>query len=965
MHKHGFTLVEEREIKELSSRARLWRHDATGAALLSMSNDDENKVFGVSFRTPPHDSTGVAHILEHSVLCGSEKYPVKEPFVELLKGSLQTFLNAFTYPDKTCYPVASTNLADFYNLVDVYLDAAFFPRITPEIFQQEGWHYETAQDGTLTYKGVVFNEMKGVYSSPESILAERSQQALFPDITYGLDSGGNPEHIPDLTYEAFKAFHETYYHPANARFYFWGDDPEDRRLAVLSQLLDRFGPLDVQSEVPLQQTFDTPKRLEVPYAAGADSDRRGMMTVNWLLPETSDAETNFALQMLDHILVGLPASPLRKALIESGLGEDLAGGGLENELRQLYFSTGLKGIDPADEEQISSLIFSVLRGLAEDGVPAASIEAAMNTVEFDLRENNTGRFPVGLAVMTRALTTWLYDGDPFSQLAFEKPVNAIRARVAAGEPVFENLIRRWLLDNTHRATVVLVPAENSDKARAEREKSRLAAVRASLDEQGLEAVRANAEKLRRMQEEPDTPEALSTIPRLGLHDLAAVNTPIPAQESPLDGMRLITHDIDAKGILYVDAGFSLNRIPAGLVPLVPLLGRAMVEMGTSRYDFVEMGMRIACKTGGIDADSVVLTRVDDRTPDARLFVQGKATQANAAALFELMRDVLLDAQLDQKERFRSILLEEKARMEHRLVPAGHMVVMSRLRSHFGKSGWLGEQMDGLAALEYLRELVRRVDEDWNGVLADLTAVRQALEGRAGAVLNMTGSGSTLAAAMPHASSFAASLPEGQDVPPAWFADIRPVHEALCVPSQVNYVGKAADLYSLGYRYHGSANVIFKHLRMAWLWDKVRVQGGAYGAFCAFDRASGVLAQVSYRDPNLEATLDVYDRSAEYLRSLSLTKDELVTSVVGAIGELDAHMLPHDRGMASLARTLTGDTEERRQQMRDEILSTTPEDFVRFADVLAEAARTGTVCVLGGAGVEEAAERNGWAVKSIM
>ncbi|MFV0423418.1 insulinase family protein [Oleidesulfovibrio sp.] len=964
MQQHGFTLIEERQIPELSSRARLWKHNATGAQLLSMCNADENKVFGVSFRTPPYDSTGVAHILEHSVLCGSAKYPVKEPFVELLKGSLQTFLNAFTYPDKTCYPVASTNLADFYNLIDVYIDAAFFPRITPEIFQQEGWHYETEEDGSLTYKGVVFNEMKGVYSSPESILAERSQQSIFPDITYGLDSGGNPEHIPDLTYEAFKAFHETYYHPANGRFYFWGDDPEEKRLEILAELLEKFGPLAVQSEVPLQPFFDAPRREEVGYAAG-EGDNRGMMTINWLMPETSDAELNFAMQMLDHILVGLPASPLRKALIESGLGEDLAGGGLENELRQLFFSTGLKGINPADETKVEELVFSVLSDLVDNGISKDSIEAALNSIEFDLRENNTGRFPVGLAVMTRALTTWLYDADPFSQLAFEKPLGSIKARLASGEKLFEDLIRKWLLDNPHRSTVVLVPDASEQKARAEKEKARLAGVREGLDDAGFAQVKAHAEELRRLQEEPDSAEALATIPRLTLEDLPKQNTPIPAEQGEVEGMSLLTHDIDAKGIIYVDAGFSLNSVSGSMMPLVPLLGRAMVEMGTSKYDFVELGMRIARKTGGIDADSVVLTRIAERTPDVRLFIQGKATTDKAEALFELMRDVLLDCVLDQKERFKSILLEEKARMEHRLVPSGHLVVMSRLRSHFGASGWLSEQMDGLAALEYMRELIERVDNDWQSVLADLTTLREAVVGRAGGILNLTGGEDTLAAVMPHAQAFAAALPQGQDVTAAWYTDAAPQHEAMVVPSQVNYVGKAANLYDLGYSYHGSANVIFKHLRMAWLWDKVRVQGGAYGAFCAFDRASGVLAQVSYRDPNLESTLDVYDRSADYLRHLKLTREELVTSIVGAIGEMDAHMLPHAKGMSSLARLLTGDTEERRQQMRDDILSTRPEHFTQFADILAEVARTGTICVLGGESVEEVAGRNGWVVNRVM
>ena len=471
MNTRGFSLVREERLSEVSGTVKLWRHDATGAELLSIVNNDENKCFGATFRTPPKDSTGVAHILEHSVLCGSEKYPVKEPFVELLKGSLQTFLNAFTFPDKTCYPVASANLQDFYNLVDVYLDAVFFPRIDENCFQQEGWHIEAdSPAGPLRYKGVVFNEMKGVYSSPDSVLAEHSQQSLFPDMTYGLDSGGNPEVIPQLTYKAFKSFHESHYHPSNTRFFFWGDDPEEQRFALLEPYLSCFTARETDSAVPLQPRLDVPRQLEFPYASGEDGDK-GHVTLNWLTCETADTGELLVLEMLEHILLGLPGSPLRKALIESGLGEDLTGGGLETDLRQTFFSVGLRSITPGTAEDVEMLIMETLAELAENGIPAAAVEAAVNSVEFDLRENNSGRFPRGLAAMIRSLATWLYDGDPIAPLAWEKPLAALKARLASGEKVFEGAIKRWFLDNEHRSTVILTPdsglaAERSRQAPA-------------------------------------------------------------------------------------------------------------------------------------------------------------------------------------------------------------------------------------------------------------------------------------------------------------------------------------------------------------------------------------------------------------------------------------------------------------------------------------------------------------------
>ncbi len=477
---HGFELVREQEIPELKTRARLFRHGKTGAELLSLENDDENKVFGITFRTPPKDSTGAPHILEHSVLCGSRKYPVKEPFVELVKGSLNTFVNAFTFPDKTSYPVASTNLQDFYNLIDVYLDAVFYPLITPLTLAQEGWHYELdAVDSPLIYKGVVYNEMKGAYSSPDNVLGRHSQQSLYPDTTYGCDSGGDPEKIPELTYEAFKAFHERYYHPSNSRIFFYGDDHPEERLRLINGYLQDFEHIDPDSGVQLQPRFAIPRRVALPYDAGAgedaQDDHKAYITVNWLLPETGDPETTLGLGILEHILVETPASPLRKALIDSGLGEDLVGGGLDTGLRQMNFSTGLKGVSPQDTQKVEALIIDTLARLAQDGIDPETVAASLNTVEFRLRENNTGSFPRGLSLMLRALTTWLHDSDPIAPLAFQVPLFSIKTRLDSGERYFENLIRDCLVDNMHRSTVILEPDPDLSKRReaAEKERKRL------------------------------------------------------------------------------------------------------------------------------------------------------------------------------------------------------------------------------------------------------------------------------------------------------------------------------------------------------------------------------------------------------------------------------------------------------------------------------------------------------------
>ena len=956
-----FELLRQAEVKEISGTARLWRHKATGAELLSVQNTDENKCFGVTFRTPPPDSSGVAHILEHSVLCGSEKFPVREPFVELLKGSLQTFLNAFTFPDKTCYPVASTNVQDFYNLIDVYIDAVFHPRISEDIFRQEGWHVEADQtDGPWSYKGVVYNEMKGAYSTPDSILAEQSQQAIFPDMLYSLDSGGAPESILTLTYENFKNFHTTLYHPSNARFFFWGDDPEDQRLAIVARELARHARLEVTSHIPLQPRRDTPRLIEVPYAASED-ENRALFTVNWLLCETADATTALTLDMLEHILEGLPGSPLRKALIESGLGEDMTGIGLESDLRQMYYSVGLKGVAPNDVPEAEMLIHETLAALAEDGIDPAAVEAAVNSVEFELRENNSGRFPRGLAAMIQSLSTWLYGGDPLAPLAWEAPLAHIKARLAKGEKVFEEALRHWFLNNEHRATVVLLPDAALGQQREEAEKAQLDRILSVCSAAERQELVTETARLREAQETPDSPEALATIPGLELKDLPAHNKSLPLQERG----SFLCHDLDTSGVAYVSLLLPLQAVPEHLLPLVPLLGRALTEMGTQKHDFVHMGMRIAAKTGGVWAAPYLITHRESRTPLAYLNVGGKAVGDKLPDLFDILHEVLLSPNFDQRERFSQMLLEAKARLEHGLVAAGHGAVSLRLRARYTVTGWLEESMGGVSYLHAVRDLTRRVEEDWPSVLADLCQLHTLIMRREDALVDCTADAATLTRVQPLAENLRAALPDTKAPAARWACPVLPLAEALIAPAQVNYVGKGANLYELGYRYHGSAQVIFRHLRMGYLWEKVRVQGGAYGAFCTLDRLSGTLVQASYRDPAVLQTLHTYDATAKYLRAFNPDARELTAAIVGAIGDLDTHMLPDAKGAAALSRHLCGDTEALRQEMREQILTTTGQHFRDFAQMMEQTARTGSVCVLGGSTAEKAAAEQGWTVLKLL
>ncbi len=967
--KDPFELIQKREIKELKSEAHVYRHRKTGARILSMMADDENKVFGIAFRTPPFDSTGVAHILEHSVLCGSKKYPVKEPFVELLKGSLQTFLNAFTYPDKTCYPVASQNLQDFYNLMDVYLDAVFYPRITPAIFEQEGWHYELEKmDAEMVFKGVVYNEMKGAYSSPDNVLSEYSLQSLFPDNAYGLDSGGDPKVIPELTYEQFQAFHKRYYHPSNARIFFYGDDDPMERLNRLDSVLQAFEPISVDSRVKLQAPFDKPREMVRPFMVGEGdgSKAKGMITMNWLLDETTRVDVNFSLRVLEYILLGMPASPLRKALIDSGLGEDVTGGGLETELRQMCFSTGLKGIDTKNAKKIENLILDTLKSLSRSGIDPQTVEAALNTIEFRLRENNTGSFPRGLSLMLRSLTTWLYEGDPLDLLAFEGPLERLKGQIAGDPDFFEHLIDRAFLSNPHRTTLVLEPDAALGKKEADAEKKRLQKAREEMDEKALLAVQENTAKLKRLQEEPDPPEALATIPMLKLEDLEPQNKRIPLAEMDEEGIPILFHDLFTNGIVYADLGLNLKDLPAEYVPYVPLLGRAFVEMGTEKEDFVTLTQRISRKTGGIYPAPFASDVHGEQRSAAWLFLRGKAMLHQADAMAQILEEVLLTVRLDNRERFRQMVMEEKARVEQRLVPAGHQMVNQRIRSHFSQAHWASEQMGGISYLFFIRQLARDVEDNWPKVQDILRDVHRILVNRKNALANTTLDAAGWRRFGPNLRRLLASLPDTpapsvDDSKEDWPGHSEPLFEGLTIPSQVNYVGKGVDLRASGYEFHGSALAITRYVRNAWLWDRVRVQGGAYGAFCMLDRVSGVLTFVSYRDPNLTRTLEVFDQSAQFLKKATLSEDELTKSIIGAIGDLDGHMLPDTKGYISMIRYLTQDTEDKRQQMREELLGTRPSDFKAMGEILKAVCEKGVVKVLGSSTAMDAVEKEcpGW------
>ncbi len=768
-------------------------------------------------------------------------------------------------------------------------------------------------------------------------------------------SGGDPKHIPDLTYEQFKTFHERHYHPSNAKLFFYGDDDPEERLRLLDDRLNEFSRIDVDFSVPLQPHFPAPKKLTRTYAAGpqetgeegapAEPARESMIKVNWMLDEIADVETVLALNILDYILLGTPASPLYKALIDSGLGEGLTGGGFDDDLRQPMFSVGLKGIDAADADKIELLIDDTIGKLAAEGIDPATVEAAVNTVEFRLRENNTGSFPRGIAFMLRALRDWMRNRDPLAPLAYEAPLAGVKAHVAEGR-YFEKLLDQYFIRNPHRTILLLRPDRQQGEREAKEEEARLAKSRAAMTPNDLTAAAEETRLLKRLQETPDSPEALATIPTLKLADMPRRNKLVPIEVTQVSDTRVLYHDLFTNGVVYLDLAFDLHTLPADLLPYAGLFGRALLETGVGNEDFVRLSQRIGRSTGGIRPTRFNSVTADRKGATAWLVLRGKALPGQTGELVAILRDVLTGARLDNRERFQQLVLEEKAALESNLVPAGSSYVDRRLRSCFNESGWADDQMGGVSYLFFLRQLADQVEEDWGSVVAALERIRKTLVDRAAMLANVTAEPAHWRLLKPQLAEFLAALPRGASAPSPWQIADWPRGEGLVVPSQVNYVGKGADLYAFGLKPSGANSVVQRYLGTSWLWDKVRVQGGAYGGMCRLDRYSGVFTYLSYRDPNLLATLDIYDRTTEFLKSAKLDDTELTRAIIGTVGDLDFYQLPDAKGYSSMQRYLIGDTDEARQRLREEVLATTKADFRNFADALAEVAAKGRVAVLG-------------------
>jgi len=980
-----FDIVETDHISEFGASAILYRHKKSGAELLSLSTDDDNKCFGITFRTPPQDSTGVPHILEHSVLCGSRKYTTKDPFVQLLQGSLQTFLNAFTYPDRTCYVVASQNTKDFYNLINVYADAVFHPRAIsdPMVHAQEGWHLELENvEDPLTYKGVVYNEMKGVYSSPDSLLQREAQQSIFPDNAYGVDSGGDPVDIPNLSFEQFAAFHAKFYHPANSRIFFAGDDDVAERLEIMAEYL---GDFDASPESKpgsaiewQKKRYEEPVKVRHPYPVsdkGADGQPdTHLMQVNWLMNDKQlTPKEEITSTVLDHLLMGTTSSILRKTLMESGLGDAITGGGLANELMQGTFSVGLKGVKPENVDTVETLIVDTLKKVVEEGFTEDAIAASMNTIEFDMREFNTGSFPKGLSLMLGSMREWVYDRNPTDALKFEEPLAELKESIAQdGSKVFQDMVKEFLLENSHRTTVEMFPSTTLEEEQLTEEKDRLAKIKESLKEEDLQSIIDTTAELKKLQAAEDSPEARGTIPSLDLADLRREVTeyPIDVTDNEADsGVTVVRHELGStSGITYAKLAVDVSDISLEDVALLPLLTRIMMETGAGEYDSVALSRRIGTHTGGVSVSTMISgVNKEGSTPGvvgegehfvSKILISGKSTSDKTEELFSIFDLILRDANLDSQAKIIEMLRESKSRGESTVQGSGHAVANARIRSRYSVIGYINEKMSGISSLDTVKALLDQAENDFPALLARLENMRSTILNKStcrdGMILDLTGDATVFEKIEPSVEKFLGDLPGDNNAeqlqnfysePHPWaiqakeeMATQAPIaDEGFVVPTQVSYVGKGGRLYSKGEAVSGSTSVISRFLGTGYMWDNVRVMGGAYGGFAQFQPKDGIFSFLSYRDPNLAGTIDVYDGASKALMTsasdLENDPDALATAIIGAIGDMDGALGPDQKGSLQFSRWLARETPEQRQKFRDEILNTKPSDFKDFAERL--------------------------------
>ena len=944
---HGFQVDRAVYVKELDSQAYEMRHVQSGARLLYIQNEDDNKVFSISFRTTPTDSTGVPHICEHSTLCGSRKFPLKEPFVELVKGSLNTFLNAMTFPDKTMYPVASRNAIDFKNLMDVYLDAVFFPNMLKdkEVLMQEGWHYEMASaDSPLTYSGVVYNEMKGVFSSPDAQLERHVMDNLFPDTTYGVESGGDPDCIPQLTQEAFAAFHAKYYHPANSYIFLYGDMDIDSTLAFINdEYLSHFHVEEIDSAIARQiPTGSVIKSYPYGIAKEEKTAHKTLHSLTYVVDDAIDTTLGLAFKVLTYVLLQSPAAPLKKALVDAGVGKDISGD-FQDGLLQPLWSIAVNGSDPEAQEKILPIVRQVLEDMVAHGIDKTMLEGALNRVEFTLREADFAGRPKGLIYGIRCMDTWLYDKDPLEPLRYEEALKTLRAGMKNG--YYEHILQKYILDNPYFALVSLVPqpglTEEHDKAMAEK----LAAYKDTLSAADIEQIMAATQALKKRQATPDSPEALMTIPTLSRSDLEQKAESIVMHEEEAAGIHLCHVPDFTNGITYLNAYFDLHGMTAEDIPYVYLLSDLLGDLDTKEHSYMEIASLIDLHTGGVDSTvSAFSDRTDNKNYTPVFKLKTKVLSQNLDKAISLLKEISLDTVFTNTDRLIELIEETKAGWDMDAFRRGHTIVMHRVLSYVSPVEAFCDAGE-LSYYEFISRIAAQIRENSASIADRLEQTMKKIFTRAAMTLEITSSENDKNDAVSLLPTWTQALPAGEKQTSLCQFALTQKNEGIMTSGKVQYVAKGGNFRDHGYSYTGSLMVLDTILQYGYLWTKIRVQGGAYGAFTRF-YDNGDMVLCSYRDPNLGQSIDAYNALADYLDAFDVSDREMTKYVIGTLSRIDIPLTPSLRGDKAMNRYFTGTTQEAAQTRRDQLLQTTAADIRALAPLIRAVMKDNNVCVMG-------------------
>ncbi|MDR6725340.1 Zn-dependent M16 (insulinase) family peptidase [Paenibacillus amylolyticus] len=946
----SYQVIQERRMEELKSDGYLLEHKKSGAKIVLMSNEDDNKVFSIGFRTPPSDNTGVPHILEHSVLCGSKKFPAKDSFVELLKGSLNTFLNAMTYPDKTIYPIASRNEHDFHNLMDIYLDAVLNTNIyeNEKIFLQEGWNYKlpSAED-ELTYNGVVYNEMKGAFSSPERIVRRAVLNSLFPDTTYSKESGGIPDEITDLTYQGLLDFHTKYYHPSNSFIYLYGDMDMEEKLKWLDETyLSQYDRMETDSEIELQPSFGERVDVVQTYSAGTTESEvdNSFLTYNAVIGTSLDQELNIAFQILQYALLNAPGAVLKQALLDKGIAKDVYGS-YDDSLYQPVMTIGLKKSNLESKQEFLDTVHEVLEHVVREGIDPKALLAGINSYEFNHREADFGRMPKGLIYGFYTLQSWLYDDKaPFTHLEANAVFASLRTKMNEG--YFEQLIQQYLLQNTHTSFVAVTPDKGLSLRKEEALKSRLKSLQASLSTEEIEQLVQRTKELADYQNAPSTKEQQQVIPTLSIEDIDPQASKLSNTLKSVDGTTIVHHNLYTNGIGYLKLLFNVKEVPEHLQPYLGLLKSVLGYVDTANFKFNGLSNEIHIHSGGISAS--VGASADARqynTYKAHFEIEAKILYDKLDFAFDMIEEIVLTSQFHDTKRLYEIISQLKGRLQRSLINSGHSAAMGRSSAKHSVVAAFREAVSGVAFYQWLEELQANYEdrkEELTNRLKELTGMIFRPENL---LVSYTADDQGYASLEQHVSKLKAKLYTQEVVKE--HTEFQAVHhnEGFKSPSEVQYVVQTGNFIHKGFDYTGSLRVLQGILSLDYLWTNIRAKGGAYGCMTGF-RRSGDSYMASYRDPNLEKTYNVYEEMPQYLQNFKADSREMTRYIIGAIQDLDAPRTPYAEGTFSLECYLSNVTEADLQKERDEVLSTTEAHIVNFAPLISAILEEKHRCVIG-------------------